>query len=107
MSKDYFKGLIKCMECGKNYNFRDEHGTKVFVCSTAKNYGRKSCPNSPRINMDRLLFIIEQHCKIHNKDYDITKTKLFVRKIEVEPDKITIFYKDGTKSIKTKNEIIF
>lgn len=95
------------MECGKNYNFRNEHGTGVFICSTAKNYGRKSCPNSPRINMDRLLFIIGQHCKIHNKNYDITKTKLFVRKIEVSPDKIVIFYRDGTKSIKTQNEIIF
>lgn len=35
------------------------------------------------------------------------KTKLFIRKIEVYADKMVIFYKDGTRSVKTKNEIVF
>ena len=104
---DYFKGIIKCQSCGKNYNYRNEHGTGVFICSTAKNYGRSKCPNSPRINFDHLVYIIEQHCKIHNKDFALHKVKLFVRKIEVKPNLITIYYKDGTKSILSDNKIVF
>lgn len=107
MKKNYFKGLIKCKSCGRNYNYRNEHGTEVFICSTAKNYGRSKCPDSPRINLDDLIFMIEQHCKIYNKNFELNKVKLFIRKIDVEPSQITIYYKDGTKGIMSKDQIIF
>lgn len=103
----YFKGLAKCQLCGKNYNIRNERGNIILICGGKKNYGASFCPDSPRIKVNDLIYIIEQHCKIYNKDYDITKTKHFVKNIEISNEKVIIYYKDGTKSIWTKNEIIF
>lgn len=95
------------MLCSKNFNYRNERGNKILICSNKKNFGVQACPNSPRIKIDDLVDIIEQHCKIYNKDYNITKTRLIVKNINISDKKIVIYYKDGTKSIWSNNEIIF
>lgn len=103
----YFKGIVKCALCQKNFNYRNERGNKILLCSNRKNFGVQACPDSPRIKLDDLVYIIKKHCEIHNKDYDITKTKLFVKNIQVSDKEIVIYYKDGTKSVWSNNEMIF
>ena len=96
------------MACSKNYNFRREYSSSVFICSSTKNYGRASCPDSPRIKLDDLVYIINQHLELQGKEYDLAKTKLFIKNIKVHPGwKIVINYKDGTKSIWSPSEMIF
>jgi site-specific DNA recombinase len=107
MIKNYFKGIIKCQHCNKNYIRKTDHGTAVFICSTANNYGKQTCPQSRRIKEEEIIKLISRHCEIYNKDYTIEKTKLFVRKIEVAENILTIFYKDGTKTLISPNQIIF
>lgn len=103
----YFKGIIQCKFCGKNYNYRFERQA-VFICSGLKNYGKSFCPESPRIKLDDLVYIINKHLELQGKEYSLEKTKLFIRDIKVRPGwEVVINYKDGTKSIWTPNEMIF
>lgn len=103
---DYFKGLIKCSYCSKNFNFKSNNGVQQFICSSVKNYGRSNCPNSPYINLDFLLEIIERHCNLNNKDWDITKAKLFLSNIEIG-DELIIRWKNGQVSKISPTEAIF
>lgn len=104
---DYFNGIIQCKICHRNFNYRDER-QEVYICSGYKNYGKQKCPDSPRIKLDDLVYIVNQHLELQGKEYDLAKTKLFIKNIEVHPGwEIVINYKDGTKSIWTPNEMIF
>lgn len=107
MNKNYFKGIIKCDHCGSNYIRKIDHEIPIFVCSTANNYGKEICPNSRRIKEEELVEIINNHCKIHNKNYKIQKTKLFVRQIKIMWNGMVIFYRDGLKTVISSHEIIF
>lgn len=100
-------GLIKCQECGKNYNFKNNtNNNYVYVCQTRKNYGASKC-NAPIIKESFLLDIIRQHCEIQNKLFSESKVKLFVREIRIDRNEIKIFYKNGDVSEINSNGIIF
>lgn len=102
---NYFKGLIVCTKCKKHYNAKKNGNQKGFICSGYKNYGKDFC-NSSFIHLDILLDIIQRHCEIHNKDWNITKTKLFILRIEIG-DEITIRWRDGLVSIISDSKVIF
>lgn len=94
----FLKGLIKCGECGKNYNFKNNtNNNYVYICSQRKNYGANKC-NAPIIKESFLLDLIETHLRHLDKEYSPTKIKLFVSEIRISNDLIKILYKDGTYS---------
>lgn len=101
-----FKTIIKCKQCNKNYNFKNNNGTHEYICSTRKNYSKSKC-DSEIIKEDFLLDLIELNCGIQNKDYSPSKIKLFVRLIEVDKDSIIVYYKDGQRTEIINNEIKF
>ncbi|WP_027399237.1 zinc ribbon domain-containing protein [Anaerovorax odorimutans] len=103
---NYFKGMIKCSCCGKNYNFKNNNNQYEYICQTRKNYGKSKC-NSQIVKEEFLVNIISQHCNILDKDFTMGKLKLFVRFIEVDDNDILIYYKDGTVSKVTPNKIVF
>lgn len=92
-----FKGLIKCKLCGKNYNYKNDHGTKYYICSGYKNYGINYCPRN-QLKLEDLLYIIKNHCDIKHKELELTKEGIrqLIDKIEVYgEDKLKILWKDG------------
>lgn len=100
-------GIIKCEICGKAFNFKNNtNNNYVYICQTRKNYGVKKC--DCRIVKEQFLIdIIETHCRNLGKDYTIGKTKLFVKQIKIDNERIKILYKDGTYSEITQNSIHF
>ena len=103
---NYLSGIVKCSECGKNFNIKKNGNKFVYVCQTKKNYGKSKC-DSPTIHQDYLLSIIETHLHHLNKDYAPTKIKLFVKSIIISNERIKILYKDGTYSEIKNNSIRF
>jgi hypothetical protein len=71
-----------------------------------KNYGRNSCPNSPYIDLDYLLNIIQRHCEIHGKNWAIEYTKALIYKIEVG-EELVIRWKDSSVTRIGKNSMQF
>lgn len=105
----FFKGLIKCMKCGKNYRGKRERNKKVYVCSGYTNYGSSFCERH-QIEEDELLDTIKRHLFIKDIDYTkYTNQELAdkVKKIEANGEEVVIFYKDGDKSIWSPNKLIY
>lgn len=102
----YCTGIIKCQECGKNFNYKNNNGTEIYVCQTRKNRGVSAC-KSQIVKQQFLLDIIEKHCLDRQKNYSNSRLKLFVATIYVSSNQIKILYKDGTISMVRPNEIIF
>ena len=106
----YFKGLIHCTICdknkNKNYVFKKNRNTLGFICSGYKNYGKEFC-NYRFLHLDMLLQIIEKHCELNGKDWELSKAKLFIHSIKVGEDEIKIMWKDGLVSVYNCDEVIF
>jgi hypothetical protein len=104
---NYFKGLIKCNVCGKNYGYRLDHLIPIYTCSGKKNYGMSFC-NNANVKEKDLLYVIENHCKLHNKIYEQTHERVeeLVDKITVGISNVEIHYKDGMISIFNSNNMI-
>jgi len=100
------KGIIHCKDCGKNFNFKQNNGQLQYICQTRKNKGVTGCV-SPIVKEQFLIDIIEKHIILQNKQFSTSKIKLFVREIKVGENQITIFYKDGTLSKISTNQIVF
>jgi hypothetical protein len=103
--------MIKCLICGKKYNYKNNHEQEVFICSGKKNYGTKFC-NNVDIKQNDLLYVIEKHYKLYDKKFEIELTEEGIRelidKIEVEEGNIVkIYYKDGESSEYNSNTIIY
>ena len=90
-----FKGLIKCKSCGKNFNFKNDNGSYIYLCSGYKNYGSTYCPRNVVHEKD-IMSVIELHLSQASLDKEIIKEH--VNKIEVDGDLISIFYNDGSKT---------
>ena len=104
-----FKGLIKCANCGKNYNYRNDHGQEIFLCSGKKNYGVKFC-DSNVIKQNDLIYLIKKHCQIYKKEFILSQDKIkeLIEKITIEINgEINIYYKDGKISKLNTNNLIF
>lgn len=101
----YFKKLIICSKCGKNYNIKTNGNHEGFICSGYKNYGKDFC-NSGFVHLDMLLDVIEQHCSIYGKDWKPEKVKLFILRIEVG-DEIIIRWRDGRVSIVSDSKVVY
>ena len=105
----FFKGLIKCMKCGKNYRGNRERKKKVYICSGYANYGLSYCERH-QIEEEELLDTIRRHLFAGDIDYshytekDLANT---VKSIEANGEEVTIFYKDGNKSIWSPNKLIY
>ena len=99
-----FSGIIKCTQCNKNFNFKDNNGTHEYVCQTRKNKGIETC-NSTVLKEEELFELIEAHCEFYNKEFGKSKVKLFVNKIEVDKIGYIIYFKDGNKIECTENYV--
>ena len=89
-----FKGLIKC-SCGKNFNFKNDNGVPIYLCSGYKNYGSTYCPRNI-IHEKDIISVIELHLSHALLNREIIKEN--INRIEVDKDVISIFYYDGSKS---------
>ena len=96
-------GIIYCEECGKKFNYKN-NSNPIYICQNRKNYGTSKC-DCRTVGELFLLEIIEQHCRILNKQFSTSKVKLFVNKIKVSNDHIIIYYKDGSLSEITSDHI--
>ena len=90
-----FKGLIKCSSCSRNYNFKNDNGIPIYLCSTYKNYGSKFCKRNIVHEKD-LISIVSLHLKISDLTAEIIRQH--ISKIEVNGDLIIIYYLDNTIS---------
>ena len=105
----YFKGLIQCLNCGKNYNFKNDHNLHVYICSGTKNYGSEFYPRRI-IKEEDLLYLVENHCRIYNLKFDVNKIRTgeLVEKITVDTNgEIKIYYIDGKLSLWNSTNIIY
>ncbi|GIP32585.1 zinc ribbon domain-containing protein [Paenibacillus sp. J2TS4] len=96
---NHFKGLIKCLNCGKNYKFKQERKKPTYLCSGFANYGKEFCARFS-IAEEELFHTIENHWArygraIETKEEAVSTVKL----IEVKNRGYVITYQDGTESI--------
>jgi hypothetical protein len=100
-----FKGLIFC-SCGKKFNFKNDNGSYIYLCSGYKNYGSTYCPRNI-IHEKDIISVIELHLSRTLKSLILNAEtiKEHVNKIEVDGDLISIFYTDGSKSEWTNNKL--
>lgn len=104
MSKtNYFKGLIKCKNCGKNYKFKMERKKPTYICSGFANYGKDFCSYFP-IPEEELLYFISRH---YDKEIKGEEVKEYVSRIEIKGEGYTIHYINGSKSILNANDNIY
>lgn len=106
---NYFKGLIKCKICNKNYNFKKDYNKKYYICSTYKNYGKDKCKRQV-VYEDDLIHIIKNHCEINRKELNLSTQgmKELIKRIDVyENGKIEIFYNDNTTSVWSNDRLKF
>lgn len=105
-----FKGKIKCKLCGnRNYNFKNDHGQHIYLCSTYKNYGYQHCPRNVIFEKD-LISIISKHINLQNKDrveVPISELSASVLTIEVNGQHLKIYYTDGTTSEWNNEKLTF
>ena len=95
------KNKIFCLNCGKKYNRKNNHGQYILLCSGRNNYGVKFC-HSKIIKEKNLIEIINYHCKIYNKK------EIDIDKIEVNIfGEVKIKYKDGKISKWSSDKLIY
>lgn len=98
-----FKGKIRCLKCNHNYNYKNDNGIPIYICSGYKNYGFTYCKRNAIREKD-LLDIITLHlssgrkrgCKTAVLSYEFIQE--IIDRIEIDGDSISIYYKDGSKS---------
>lgn len=96
-------GLIKCLNCGKNYRGKKQRNKVVYICST---YNRDSskCMRFV-IEEEELLDVIKHHVDIKNQWETIIEAKTekelsnLVELVEVKDGGYRIIYKSGGESI--------
>lgn len=93
--KYLFKGLIKCKQCNKNYNSKNNNGTIDYICQTRKNRGKDYC-DSRILKEDFLIYLIEKNREINNKTFNKSRVKQTIKVIEVNGNNICIKFVDGT-----------
>lgn len=109
-----FKGLIKCIDCGKNYRGVMERKIPSYVCSGFTNYGKEFCQRF-KIKEGDLLDIVKSFYEveiqkgelIYNKNNKLIVAAEYeelaglVAQIEVSPKNQTyvIYYTNGLKGI--------
>jgi len=89
-----FKGLIICKSCSKRFNYKEDNGNLIYVCSGYKNYGSKFCKRNILREID-LINLVELHLSTSNKNVIL---KDVIDRIEVDGESVTIYYLDGTKT---------
>ena len=91
-----FRGLIKCLNCGKNYKTKIERKKPIYICSGFANYGKNFCSYNP-ITEEDLVYTITKHLELKNRK--ITKSlNEYVKVIEVKGNGYRVIYKDGDES---------
>ena len=89
-----FKKLIHC-SCGKIFNYKDEKGTPIYLCSRYKNEGKLACPRNA-IKESDLLNIIKLHTNQEPKTNGDVRE--IVSHIDINGNLIIIYYRDGSKT---------
>lgn len=93
-----FRGLIKCLDCGKNFKRKLERGKPYQVCSGYANYGKNYCSYNP-LSEEELMLTISKHFVVLGRRIE-GEIRDYVKKIEVKSGVgFTIYYRDGSKSI--------
>lgn len=102
------------MNCGKFFNFKNDNGIYIYICSGYKNYGSKFCPRNVVHEKD-LISLVKLHMskhlnKSHKKQILYEDLERFIKenivKIEVDKDNIEILYSDCTRSFWNKKDLI-
>lgn len=104
--KYLFKGLIKCKQCDKNYNTKNNNGTINYICQTRKNRGKDYC-DSRILKEDFLIYLIEKNRKIRNKTFNKSRVKQTIKIIEVNGNNICIKFIDGAMVKISSSSVIF
>lgn len=104
--KYLFKGLIKCTQCDKNYNPKNNNGTINYICQTRKNRGKDYC-DSRILKEDFLINLIEKNREIRNKTFNKSRVKQTIETIEVNGNNICIKFVDGAMVKIRSNSVNF
>lgn len=98
-----FKGLIKCLNCGKNFKLKMERKQPNYICGGFSNYGKEFCERFS-IKEEELIYTIVKHYEIQGKKIEGNVAD-YVSTIEVKDRGYKIYYKDGSHpSIINNNE---
>lgn len=93
-----FKGKIYCLRCGKRYNFKNDNGSYIYICSGYKNYGSSFCPRN-MIQEQDIINIILKHLKLQEMtNISMEKLRDEVERIDVRDNALFIQYIDGSIS---------
>jgi hypothetical protein len=92
-----FRGLIKCLNCGKNYKTKTERKKPVYICSGFANYGKEFCSYFP-LQEEDLSYTVTKHLMLQNKRIESSLSE-HVQVIEVKNTGYRILYNDGTESL--------
>lgn len=101
-------GLIKCVDCRKNYRGKKERDKKVYICSGYSNK-QTECKRY-RLMEEELVYLISKHIEIKGKRaIDEKDLVSYIKKIDVsgENKSFTIYYKDNSETLITPNKLIF
>lgn len=93
-----YKGLINCLNCGKNYKHKLIKGRSYYICSGYANYGKTFCTNFT-ISEEEINETIHRHIElVQNKRIDKSLTE-YIKSVEVIGEGYKIHYKDNTVSL--------
>jgi len=106
---DLFKKMIRCLDCGKYFNYKNDHKSEIFICSGYKNYGNDFCPRRI-IYLKDLKYLIENHCKINNKKFEWNRRGMeeLIQEITVDANgRVEVVFRDGKISMYDGYSIVF
>lgn len=102
-----FKGLIKCKSCGKNFNYKFQRNTEVYICQSRKNYGSGIC-DSKTVILQEILIMVQKHCKLFNIEFNELNCRELISEILIDINgNFTIKYNDNTTGEYNTEKIIF
>jgi hypothetical protein len=92
-----FAGLIKCLECGKNYRGKKQRDKPVYICATHSRDSSKCI----RIVLkeEELIYVVSKHVALQGNSIKGELSE-YVKTIEVNRQGgYQILFKDSTRSI--------
>lgn len=92
-----FKGLIKCLNCGKNYKFKMLRKKPCYICSGFSNYGKEFC-TSYFVEEEEIIHTITRHMEIKGEKI-VKPIQEYVKRIEVIGEGYKVIYKNGEESL--------
>lgn len=103
MFSSRYSGLIHCKKCGKNFKTKKERGVIKYLCAGYDRYGKEFCEREI-IKESILDELVELHFRSDLRTYE---AKDYIIRIDIfENNKWEILYKDGSKTVRGRNNYI-